>query len=124
MEASNTSQTELLKYLSGEISFETWLELQDKSVQQGVSGPSTPNANKYESEDVSFVGGNVFSSWGTAFTGGTQVPQSVENTNIIEESEDCDDDYEDEFYEPQGTYHCFFCFDSRSFYFCTVVLFL
>ena len=88
-------QPEVLKYLSGEISFEKWLETQQDDQQMGYNYyPSHGYSDKF-SEVADAESSSIFSSWGSAFTGATgQVP---EDDTYTEDSEDEDGDFESDF---------------------------
>ena len=88
-------QKDLLRYLSGEISFETWLDNQGNTNFQISNEQSQDSQNNISgiSEmvfETSHESATVFSSWGTAFTS-----YNAQKTNMNQNSNQPDEEIAD-----------------------------
>lgn len=86
------SRPEVLKYITGEISFDTWLQN-----QQGGNTYESKQQTARTGAVVSPEAGSasIFSSWGSAFTGDSQGSSSqhtMESREADEEESDYDED--------------------------------
>lgn len=103
MERGGVQQPEVLKYLSGEISFETWLEAQREEPPQNsyeYGQPASSLSHNLYGSNNKYAGiaddesSTMFSSWGSAFTGaaGRGTPEEDDADTNAEDSQDEEED--------------------------------